>query len=103
MKSLSLVTSSEAKQLDSEASRLSRYKQVLNRELKMCRELQEVEPTCKWVLLTIAVLVHALHSVGEQQESYEQTILQIIEKLLQLDPMRSNYYLDVKRKLLAHS
>ncbi len=40
----------------------ARRASTLCRELQMCRELLEVEPACKWALLTTAWLLSAVHA-----------------------------------------
>ena len=95
---------------------------VFSRELAMCRELDGIEPNCKWVLLTTALLVagrdaisrrQQQHSDGPQQrqrafddgspegsasameESVAAELSSLFGRLILLDPLRTNYYRDV--------
>jgi len=90
--------------------------EVFERELVMCQELLEMEPDGKWVLLTTALLLvgvsksrRALQAkqnedTSKQQEEDEKArtqIADIFERLLELDPMRRQYYLDTKHSMTA--
>jgi len=64
---------------------------VFKRELSVCEELLNVEPSCKWVLLTVALLLTALHQ-GER-------LAGIFSRLQEIDPMRVQYYVDMQNRL----
>ncbi|XP_063313228.1 geranylgeranyl transferase type-2 subunit alpha [Pelobates fuscus] len=66
---------------------------ILQRELKSCKELQELEPENKWCLLTIILLMRALDPL-----SYEKECLSYFDILKAVDPMRSGYYDDLCSK-----
>ncbi|NP_001086755.1 Rab geranylgeranyltransferase alpha [Xenopus laevis] len=66
---------------------------VLQQELKSCKELQELEPENKWCLLTIILLMRALDPLAYEKES-----LGCFETLKVVDPMRSGYYDDLRSK-----
>ncbi|XP_060587965.1 geranylgeranyl transferase type-2 subunit alpha-like [Ruditapes philippinarum] len=66
---------------------------TLERELESIQELYEVEPENKWVLLTIVSLMKALDPL-EHQEQIEE----FITKLKTIDPVRLNYYEDLRSK-----
>ncbi|KAE8633377.1 hypothetical protein XENTR_v10001867 [Xenopus tropicalis] len=66
---------------------------VLQQELKSCKDLQELEPDNKWCLLTIILLMRALDPLV-----YEKEALGYFETLKVVDPMRSGYYDDLRSK-----
>ncbi|KAM4707952.1 geranylgeranyl transferase type-2 subunit alpha [Discoglossus pictus] len=66
---------------------------ILEHELKSCKELQELEPENKWCLLTIILLMRALDPL-----SYEKDSLSYFNTLKVVDPMRSGYYDDLRSK-----
>ena len=74
---------------------------VLRRELATVEELVDIEPDCKWALLTRAILLRGLRVRGEAVEGYLDTIRAIFDELLDLDPMRKQYYLDTRGIVLA--
>jgi geranylgeranyl transferase type-2 subunit alpha len=78
---------------------------VYERELKTCLELLDVEPDCKWVLLTVALLLAGVDGCHASQEPASraatgQRITSIFSKLELLDPMRKSYYVSVREKLM---
>uniref|UniRef100_A0A8C5LJW8 Geranylgeranyl transferase type-2 subunit alpha n=1 Tax=Leptobrachium leishanense TaxID=445787 RepID=A0A8C5LJW8_9ANUR len=66
---------------------------ILQHELKSCKELQELEPENKWCLLTIILLMRALDPLF-----YEKETLSYFDILKVVDPMRSGYYNDLCSK-----
>ena len=87
---------------------------VFSRELAMCRELDAIEPNCKWILLTTALLIAGTDAIntiqqqqrdagaqsaeaqsGESEESVTAELGSLFARLTVLDPMRTNYYRDV--------
>ncbi len=87
---------------------------ILQRESDSLRELAEVEPNCKWVWLTIAILMgsiedcRAAESKSQSQsttpstdaETKTKALTDIFTRLIELDPMRCNYYASVKARLM---
>ncbi|XP_053558352.1 geranylgeranyl transferase type-2 subunit alpha isoform X2 [Bombina bombina] len=66
---------------------------ILDLELKSCKELQELEPDNKWCLLTIILLMRALDPLLYEKESFGY-----FDTLKTVDPMRSGYYDDLRSK-----
>lgn len=87
---------------------LQRQSAVFSRELDSVQQLLEVEPDCKWALLTSAILSAGLaackRALNQQQETDQtqlrNTLRDIFQRLLQLDPMRTNYYNDVRDRIM---
>jgi len=84
--------------------RRQRQIEVFESELAMCSELEEQGEASKWVLLTIAVLSAALEACRPSSEEAHrktvQSIQSIFTRLVSLDGMRKQYYLDVQQSLL---
>ena len=84
---------------------------VLERELGVCRELDGVEADCKWILLTLALLISAREAVrlhqragaggmgGEYPPEAVEEVASLFQRLISLDPMRTQYYRDVHASL----
>jgi len=81
---------------------------VFGRELDMCRELDAIEPNCKWILLTTALLLAGRDAIsrrhteqhgeavsGAMAESVAAELSSLCGRLEMLDPLRTNYYRDV--------
>ena len=84
---------------------------LFDRELVMCRQLDDIEPNCKWILLTTALLLAGRQAINRQQtqqprdtvdvsasvmeESVVAELGSLFGRLILLDPMRTNYYRDV--------
>lgn len=66
---------------------------VLKRELDSCMQLQELEPTCKWPMLTTAILLRSLRC-----HQHKNKVWKILNDLLMVDPLRSGYYKDLNSK-----
>lgn len=69
-------------------------------EIEICREMLQLEPSSKWVLLALARL---LATRGASDLTSQAEMYNIYEKLMQIDPMRKLYYMDVKDKHIAFS
>lgn len=63
---------------------------VLKTQLESCQQLLEFEPDSKWTLLTAALLSKAI----DHDQNHVQ-IVQYLEKLKTVDPMRTGYYQDL--------
>uniref|UniRef100_A0A1Q3FJH0 Geranylgeranyl transferase type-2 subunit alpha n=1 Tax=Culex tarsalis TaxID=7177 RepID=A0A1Q3FJH0_CULTA len=63
---------------------------VLKAQLESCQQLLEFEPDSKWTLLTAALLSKAI-----DHEANHDQIVQYLEKLKTVDPMRTGYYQDL--------
>lgn len=66
---------------------------VLKAQLSNCEQLLEYEPDSKWTLLTAALLMKAVDRTGNHAR-----ILQHLQKLQIVDPMRKGYYQDMMNK-----
>ena len=89
----------------SKATSLERQQFVFERELVTCRDLLELEPECKWVLLTIAVLLGGLTSLAKLKGdsiAIVQTHTNEVESTFNRlkDPLRANYYKEIKVRLV---
>ena len=94
---------------------------VFSRELAMCRELDAIEPDCKWILLTTALLLAARDAISRRDEQPQQPhpqhigaaavdamgesvaseLSSLFDRLVLLDPMRTHYYRDVHASFTA--
>ena len=84
---------------------------VFSRELSMCRELDALEPNCKWTLLTMGLLVAGVEALRRREgdvggvESMDGEVVEelrlLFERLVELDPLRTAYYRDVHRSLTS--
>lgn len=98
--------------LPSASASLARHSGVFAREHASISELLEIEPNCKWALLTSAILAAGIIACRQQQqaqagqdESAEiqqriDEIEQTFDRLQALDPMRTNYYRQVRQGFL---
>eukprot|EP00794_Sanderia_malayensis_P019151 gene19152-21071_t len=66
---------------------------VLENELESCNMLLEEETDNKWAILTVVFLMRAI-----DPEKYIQETEKLFEKLLDCDPLRREYYLDLRSK-----
>lgn len=73
-------------------------KDVLEKELESCEQLCELEPDNKWTLFTCVLLMRVLDS-----KKYQGTISSYFEKLEEVDHLRSQYYKDLRSKLLIEN
>jgi hypothetical protein len=91
-------TSADATPLDTSPE----CRAMLEREYRMCTELLEEEPKCKWALLTSLSLLQYLRgfpasdsassSLPLGSAAFAQHSQTVISRLKDLDPMRTNYY-----------
>lgn len=94
---------------------LKRHLYVFTREYTAILDLLSIEPDCKWALLTSALLQAGIIACKQQQagesaegdriivDQFTTNIQQIFERLVQLDPMRTNYYTEVRQKFLTNN
>ena len=82
---------------------LSRHLLVLHREVEMCEELLQLEPNCKWALLTVAFLLNGITLHGESVNGYAEKVGDTFSRLTSLDPLRTTYYRDMQTALLSSS
>jgi len=66
---------------------------VLENELEACQILLEEEPDNKWTMLTIVYLMKALDGI-----KHADAIAGMIDKLMEIDPMRKGYYQHLRSK-----
>lgn len=71
-------------------------KDVLERELESCQQLNEIDPNKKWVLYTCVLLMRALNNT-----TYQKEIEEFLEKLAEVDESRKNYYGDLRSKYIV--
>ncbi|XP_046450899.1 geranylgeranyl transferase type-2 subunit alpha-like [Daphnia pulex] len=60
---------------------------TLNNELESCQQLHDLEPDNKWVKLQVCELLRRINGLGNETE-----ILQLIQQLIKVDPLRQGYY-----------
>ncbi|GFU27923.1 geranylgeranyl transferase type-2 subunit alpha [Trichonephila clavipes] len=70
-------------------------KDILERELESCQQLNEIDPNHKWVLFSCVLLMRALNNAAYQKE-----IAEFLEKLTEVDESRKNYYRDLRSKYI---
>ncbi|CAL4142684.1 unnamed protein product, partial [Meganyctiphanes norvegica] len=63
-----------------------------------CQTIDELDPGTKWVLLTIVDVMWTLDTTN-----YSTEITNYLNQLQELDPLRKNYYLDVRSKLIMET
>jgi geranylgeranyl transferase type-2 subunit alpha len=71
------------------------FSTFLAKELQWVQELHDLEPENKWAILT---LIHLLRLVDFRNN--EETILELIETLKNLDHYRAQYYSDLRKKFM---
>ena len=95
-------------------SSLSRQLCVFHRELLEVQELLTVEENCKWALLTTAILQAGILACVQEDATLTANattpipsaaelstgIRAVFDRLLHLDPMRKQYYEDVRKRFL---
>lgn len=67
----------------------------LGQEIDLCKQLHDLEPDNKWVILTLLSLMRAL-----EPERFRGETMSYLEKLVVLDPMRRNYYSDLRSRFI---
>ena len=71
-------------------------------EITTCQEILEIEPDCKWPLLTLARLFELQArraSAGETKQQLKGKVKDLYNKLATLDVMRKGYYRDAAAAL----
>jgi len=73
--------------------------ETLDREIKVCRELLEIEMDCKWAKLTLARLLIAQDmlssgSILRSKRMHTDEVLQLFNDLIEIDPSHAEYYKD---------
>ena len=71
-------------QMTDETQLLEKRRKILKAEEQSVRELMELEPNAKWVLLTLAKLLMKLEAYDEAHA--------LLEKLQSVDPARREFY-----------
>lgn len=71
---------------------------TLQEQLDQCQQLHELEPDNKWVMLTIIALTRALDPIKHADDTFN-----FLDKLKEVDAMRSNYYNDLKSKYVIEN
>jgi len=68
----------------------------LREEINQINSLLEVEDSCKWALVTLASLSTYLTEYVEEDEknNLKQQIQEMYEKIISLDPMQRNYFIE---------
>jgi len=62
---------------------------IVSNELELCKQLYELEPKNKWVIFQMCELLRRIDSVNN-----ESRILQLIDDLCEIDPLRRGFYKD---------
>ncbi|XP_063902112.1 geranylgeranyl transferase type-2 subunit alpha-like [Zophobas morio] len=62
---------------------------ILEAQLEKCHQLFQMEPTCKWALLTVTLLRQQLFG-----DSDVNCLVTSLKKLREIDPYRANFYVD---------
>jgi len=83
--------------------RKNRQIYVFTREKQVCEELIDIEPDCKWVLLTYALLLGGLEAClpSDERQGVVSKVTEIFTRLCTLDPMRAAYYEHVRSQLMG--
>mmetsp|Transcript_31123 Transcript_31123/g.68786 ORF Transcript_31123/g.68786 Transcript_31123/m.68786 type:complete len:703 (+) Transcript_31123:51-2159(+) len=78
-------------------------KEVLLGELSRIAELLELEPDCKWALLSKGRLASASAAGGsvEDRRSVEEACLQGYKRMCELDPLRAGFYEEAQAATIA--
>ena len=110
----------EAQSMDGASSDALEPLAVFSRELEMCRDLDAIEPNCKWILLTTALLLAGREAISRAQtheherqqqraavegmhESVAAELASLFDRLILFDPLRTNYYRDVHLDLSSRA
>jgi len=73
----------------------SELESLLQNELEWVNELNELEADNKWILDTLILLMRLI-----DHQKYKSIINDYLSKLIELDPNRTNYYLDLRSKYI---
>jgi len=69
---------------------------IMSNELEACQQLYELEPRNKWVIFQMCELLWRINSVENQSR-----ILQLIDALCEIDPLRKRFYKDWSSKITS--
>ena len=67
---------------------------ILDTQIRMCRELLEVEPDAKWPLVTMLRLQELCSQIGAEGGSSARAVAESYAHVASLDAMRKGYYVD---------
>lgn len=69
---------------------------LLEEQLELCTQLLDMEPDSRWTLLTAVQLLRALQRKQSQPNmAYHSKIMEYLDKLKKVDPLRSGFYSDL--------
>jgi len=80
-----LFSGSENESMEGKTS----LRSIVSNELELCKQLYELEPKNKWVIFQMCELLRRIDSVNN-----ESRILQLIDDLCEIDPLRRGFYKD---------
>ncbi|KAL0485008.1 rabggta, partial [Acrasis kona] len=78
--------------------KMTHSEEFIQDQVETCESIIEIDGECKWATLTI--LWNEMNSNKQLSEERLTFLFEQIENLIRLDPLRKNYYLDVKSDLL---
>ncbi|KAI8105294.1 hypothetical protein M9435_000461 [Picochlorum sp. BPE23] len=78
-----------------EEEKKTRVLNMLCNELTMCGEIHELEPRAKWPVLTAIQIEKAILHTSKEEEIEHRGIGKDVSWLVDVDPMRRNFYTDV--------
>ena len=79
-------------------------KEIFDVEMRTCRELIDIEPTCRWPRLQLLYMIQNLQQMPPNRpgmEAMNGERAQLLAELLELDPTHAGYYRDCLRKASA--
>jgi len=85
-----LFSGNENESLEGKTNLLS----IVKNELELCQQLHELEPKNKWVIFQMCELLWRINNVDN-----ESRILQLIDALCEIDPLRKAFYKDWSYKI----
>lgn len=71
---------------------------ILRDEINVCTEVLQLDPQCKYAIITQSMLYAALHYYTNTNSNHND-ILSQLDRLPQLDPPRTNYYKHLTQQL----
>lgn len=77
-------------------------KEIFDVEMRTCRELIDVEPSCRWPRLQLLYMIRNLQQMSTNlcdREAMNSERTHLLAELLELDPTHAGYYRDCLRKL----